>query len=44
MLRDDKNYHELGGRYLDDRDEHRITQRLLRRVNDLGVEVEVKAA
>ena len=44
MLRDDKDYHELGGRYLDDRDKHRITQRLLRRLHDLGVEVEVKAA
>ena len=34
----------LGGRYLDDHDKHRITQRLLRRLHDLGVEVEVKAA
>ena len=44
MLRDEKDYHELGGRYLDDRDKHRIIQRLLRRLHDLGVEVEVKAA
>ena len=44
MLRDEKDYHELGGRYLDERDKHRITQRLVRRLHDLGVEVEVKAA
>ena len=44
MLRDETDYHELGGRYLENRDKHRITQRLLRRLHDLGVEVEVKAA
>ena len=44
MLRDEKEYHELGGRYLEDRDKQRITQRLLRRLHDLGVQVEVKAA
>ena len=26
MLRDKKDYHDLGGRYLEDRDKHRITQ------------------
>ena len=44
MLRDEKDYHDLGGRYLEDLDKHRITQRLLRRLHALGVEVEVKAA
>ena len=44
MLRDEKDYQDLGGRYLADRDKHRVTQRLLRRLHDLGVEVEVKAA
>ena len=44
MLRDEKDYHELGGRYLENRDKHHITQRLLQRRHDLGVEVEVKAA
>ena len=44
ILRDETDYHELGGRYLANRDKHHITQRLLRRLHDLGVEVEVKAA
>ena len=47
MLGDEKDYHDLGGRYLADladRDRRRVTQRLLRRLQDLGVEVEVKAA
>ena len=44
MLRDEKDYEYLGGRYLDDRDKHRITQRLLRRLHNLGVQVDVKAA
>ena len=44
MLRDDRDYHDLGGRYLPDLDKHRVTKHLLRRLHDLGVEVEVKAA
>ncbi len=44
MLRDEKDYDDLGGRYLSDRDKHRAAQRLLRRLHDLGVEVEVNAA
>ena len=44
MLRDEKDYHDLGGRYLADRDKQRVTQNLLRRLRNLGVEVEVKAA
>ena len=37
-------YHDLGGRYLADRDKHRVTQHLIRRLQSLGVEVEVKVA
>ena len=44
MLRDEKDYHDLGGRYLADRDKERVTQNLLRRLQNLGVVVEVKAA
>ena len=44
MLRDEKDYHDLGGRYLADRDKECVKQRLLRRLYDLGVVVEVKAA
>ena len=44
MLRDEKDYHDLGGRFLSDRDKRHVTQRLLRRLQNLGVVVEVKAA
>ena len=44
MLRDEKDYHDLGGRYLADRDKERVTKNLLRRLQNLGVVVEVKAA
>ena len=44
MLRDEKDYHDLGGRYLANRDKKRATESLLRRLRNLGVEVEVKAA
>ena len=44
MLRDEKDYHDLGGRFLSDRDKRQVTQRLLRRLQNLGVVVEVKAA
>ena len=44
MLRDGQDYHDLGGRYLADRDKQRVKQSLLRRLHDLGVVVEVKAA
>ena len=43
MLRDEKDYHDLGGRYLADRDKQSVTQSLLRGLRNLGVEVEVKA-
>ena len=44
MLRDETDYHDLGGRYLANRDTERVKQHLLRRLQDLGVVVEVKAA
>ena len=44
MLRDEKDYHDLSGRFLSDRDKRHVTQRLLRRLQNLGVVVEVKAA
>ena len=39
MLRDEKDYRDLGGRYLANRDKERVKQRL----KALGVVVEVKA-
>ena len=44
MLRDEKDYHDLGGRYLEGRDKHHVTKSLLARLRNLGVEVEVKVA
>lgn len=44
MLRDGVPYRELGGRYYSERDKEQMTKRLLRRLHDLGVEVEIKAA
>ena len=44
MLRDERDYHDLGGRYLANRDKERVTKNLLRRLQNLGVVVEVKAA
>jgi len=44
MLRDGVEYHDLGGQYFAQRDKDRVTQRLLQRLRDLGVVVEVKAA
>lgn len=44
MLRDGVEYHDLGGQYFAQRDKDRITTRLLQRLRDLGVVVEVKAA
>jgi transposase len=44
MLRDGVEYRDLGGRFFSDRDKAETTRRLLRRLRDLGVEVEVKAA
>lgn len=44
ILRDGVEYHDLGGRYFVDRDKAQLTKSLLRRLRDLGVEVEIKAA
>lgn len=44
ILRDDVEYHDLGGRYFVDRDKQQLAKSLLRRLRDLGVEVEIKAA
>jgi transposase len=44
MLRDGVEYHDLGGRYFVERDKQQLTKSLLRRLRDLGVVVEVKAA
>jgi transposase len=44
MLRDGVPYTDLGGRYFDQRDVEVTKKRLLRRLRDLGVVVEVKAA
>ena len=44
MLRNGVEYHELGGRYLDHRDKEQITARLVRRLQSLGLTVDVRAA
>ncbi len=42
MLRDGVEFHDLGDQYFEQRDKARLTTRLLQRLRDLGVEVEVK--
>ena len=42
MLRDGAEYHDLGPRHFDRRDQGKTIKRLLKRLNDLGCEVEVK--
>jgi transposase len=44
ILRDGVAYQELTGTYFDSRDRTKIAKRLIRRLNDLGLEVEIKAA
>ena len=44
MLRDGVEFRDLGDQYFVQRDKKRLTDRLLRRLRDLGVEVEVKPA
>lgn len=44
MLRDDVVFEDLGDQYFAQREKTRLTNRLLQRLRDLGVEVEVKAA
>lgn len=42
MLRDGVEFHDLGSHYFAHHDKDQITKRLLRRLRDLGVDVEVK--
>ena len=44
MLRDGVEYRDLGGRHFTERDKHETTKRLIHRLRDLGVVVEVKVA
>ena len=44
MLRDGVPYRDLTAGFFDQRDRTKIVKRLVRRLNDLGLEVEVKAA
>jgi transposase len=44
MLRDGMEFQDLGSQYFAQHDKDQITKRLLRRLRDLGVEVEVKNA
>jgi len=44
MLRDGVEYHDLGARHFEQRDKDQVAKRLLQRLRDLGVAVEVKAA
>jgi transposase len=44
MLRDGVEFHDLGAQYFVQYDKERLTKRLLQRLHDLGVEVEVKVA
>lgn len=44
MLRDGVEYHDLGHQYFAQRDKDQLAKRLLQRLRDLGVTVEVKAA
>jgi len=43
MLRDGVEFHDLGADYFAHHDKHQIAKRLLRRLHDLGVEVDVKS-
>jgi len=44
MLRDGVEFQDLGDQYFAQRDKERVTKRLLQRLRDLGVDVEVKNA
>jgi len=43
MLLHDVPYKDLGGHYFDRRDKNRLAQRLIRRLEDLGLRIEVTA-
>ena len=42
MLRDGVEFQDLGSQYFEQRDKEHLTKRLLRRLHDLGVDVEIK--
>lgn len=44
MLRDGVEYHDLGAHHFEQRDKQQLATRLIQRLRDLGVAVEVKAA
>jgi hypothetical protein len=44
MLRDGVEYHDLGPHRFTDQDKEHLAKRLLQRLRDLGVDVEVKVA
>jgi hypothetical protein len=44
ILRSGRPYHDLTDAYFDSRDRARIARRLIRRLNDLGLQVEVRPA
>jgi transposase len=44
MLRDGVEYHDLGPHHVEERDKERLAKRLIQRLRDLGVAVEVNAA
>jgi len=44
MLRDDLPYHDLGADHFDRRDKAKLARRLIRRLHDLGLQVEVQPA
>jgi transposase len=44
MLRDGVEYHDLGTHHFEQRDQEQLAKRLIQRLRDLGVAVEVKAA
>lgn len=44
MLRNGEVFADLGDQYFAQRDKARTTQRLLKRLRDLGVQVEITAA
>lgn len=44
MLRDSVEYHDLGAHHFEQRDKQQLAKRLIQRLRDLGVAVEVKAA
>ena len=44
MLRDGVEFHDVGDQYFIQRDKERVTKRLLQRLRDLGVDVEVRNA